>query len=241
MSEARKVTPVTVIPVVDTLSVSWNNVYGNKKSFWAAFAINMLIMFGLGILTGITKDTGAVNYVISVISQVIGFLLQIGLLYMGIQCSRGLPISYEMMFRTFEYNITLKLIGIYFLQMIILLAPSFLIVVSVFLYATGGFAAFAGAILFVLSLVAICILMVRLAIGMGFVVDKGLNPWDAIVMSYQATAGNFWSIVGIGFAQAVILCISILPLFIGLIWAMPFTFICYGVMYNRLLVNVEIK
>ena len=75
---------------------------------------------------------------------------------------------------------------------------------------------------------------VRFYFGIAFVLDKKFNPWRALVASFKVTQANFWRLVVISLLQMGLVVIAALLLGIGLIWALPFCFILYGVLYQIL-------
>lgn len=234
-----------LLPVWDTISIAWSKVKGSKKSIWAAFLIIFLVALGLGLIQGLFKHffpTASVP--IGLLIQLINYLLQMGLIYLGIQRAFDLPLSYRMMFRSFEFDIAIRIIGLYILQILVFLPAMLIIFAASFLYAyaketAGFFSMTIAALLMIVAIVIIIVLAVRLMLSMAFVLDKKANPWEAIKFSFHATRSNFWRLVGIGFLQGIILVISAIPLGIGLIWTIPLVTICYGQIYKTLLVNVR--
>jgi hypothetical protein len=225
---------------MDTIKLAWSKVYGAKGSIWAGFGILFVIMFCLGIIDGIFQYAMPnIEPGIAFIVQVIGFLLQMGMVYLGIRRAQDLPINYRMMFRTFESSITIRIIGLYLLQVIILIIPMVLIFAGIFINAadtsTGTLAI--SILLFIIGILAVIILGVRMMLSMGYVLDKGAGPIEALKLSFAASKANFWRIVGITLLETLIIIISAIPLGIGLIWTLPFGLLVYGVMYNTLSIN----
>src|SRR5438477_89442 len=67
---------------------------------------------------------------INFIGEIVLFLVQMGILYIGIQRALDLPITYTQMWRGFRSDMALKLIGLYILQILILLPGIFLFILS---------------------------------------------------------------------------------------------------------------
>ncbi len=231
-----------VLPVGETLGNAWDKVKGSKKSFWAAFIILFIIAFGIGILQGIAKGMSpGLGFIVGIVGQIIIFLMQIGLLYIGIQRAFDLPITYTQLFRAFDGAIALRAIGLYILQVIIFIPPFIAIFIGVFLgAATRGstLGSIISVLLCLIGTIGLIYLSIRMMMGMALILDKGLNPWKAVKASFHITRSNFWSLLGILFLQFLIVFISLIPMGIGSIWTMPFMFILYGVMYKKLLVNL---
>lgn len=240
------------IPVIDTIKLAWSKVDGAKGSFWAALGIMFLVIFAFGFLEGLFEESAPIlTGILKVVGGLVNFLLQIGVLYMGIQRAKDLPINYKQMFIAFELDMGLRAIGTYILQAIIFIVPMLLIFIPTILLATGAtvaggepVAASTGAkiviaLCYIVAILLMVYLSIRLYISMGFVLDQRANPIDAIKSSFAATKGNVWNLIGIAILQFLILIVSIIPIGIGLIWTLPFVFILYGVLYKNLLVNVK--
>lgn len=224
-----------LLPVWDTLSLAWEKVKGSKASIWGAVAILFLIALGFGILSAITKSFSPTFYhVIDFIMQIICSLLQMGVLYIGIQRAFDLPLSYSQMFRAFQPAIAMRLIAVYILEVLIILPLMVLMVVGFILFTMHMAAAITLACIAYLGMIYV---VVRLSLAMGFVLDKGSNPIQALKESFNATRSNFWRILAIIIIETIIILVSIIPLGIGLIWTIPFAVVLYGLIYKNLTLN----
>ena len=88
-----------LLPVWDLVGYSWKKVSGSKGTFWAFIGICILIMLGFLL---VQKLAHPISHLIIFIGQIISYLLQMGLIYLGIRRAQDLPISYPMGFRAFE-------------------------------------------------------------------------------------------------------------------------------------------
>jgi hypothetical protein len=225
-----------LLPVGETIGIAWDKVKGTKGSVWAAILMTSLIMLGLGFFDWVIRVIAPpIEPFFRIIVQVIGFLLQMGIMYIGIRRAQDLPITYRMMFRTFEGSIAIRVIGVYILQIIIFIIPVALIIFSAVLVGRSG--AHVAILLGIFGFVLTIFLCVRMMLSMAFVLDKGTNPWPAISQSFASTKNNFWRLVAIFLAQSIIIIISAIPIFIGLIWTLPFAYILYGLVYKNLSLN----
>lgn len=232
--------PVYLLPVWDTITAAWDNIHGSKKSFWASLCIFFLIMFGFGILEGLSEGAPVIAWLFKSVANFIAYLIHLSMIYMGIKCAQNQPINFKMMFHTFDINIALRLIGLYALQFLLYLVP-------VIIGATGYWCtSLSGVLLHIFGLLLIAasvifslLLTVRISLSAAFVLDQNLRPWLAISKSLEATRGNFWSLIGLYILQLIIILASILPLLIGLIWTIPLTLTCYGMAYKRLRPNAQ--
>lgn len=226
------------LPVWDTIKAAWDKVSGFKSSFWAALGLIFVIMFAIGVLEGITERVMFISGLLGIIGSVLGYFLQMGLIYMGIARAKDSPISYKLVFSTFNMQIALYLIGLYILQTLIFIIPFIIGAAGFFLCMAGNvFATSIGTLLIIASIICTIVIAVRLSLAMAYVLDTLSAPLAAIKSSIAATEGNFWNLVGIYLLQLIILFVSML-LIIGWIWSLPLMFICYGMIYKTLRANV---
>lgn len=225
------------LPVFQTLQESWDRLKGAKGTFWLAFLLFFVIMFGLGFLDGIVSTfIPRIESLVSLINQIIGFLLGMGVMYIGIRRAQDLPISYDQLFHAFHGTLWLKIIGLYLLQVLILVIPIVLIFGGVLLGAASPSSlalAFGVATCFVGTILTIY-LAVRIMLSMAFVLDKEMPPFEALSSSFNATKSNFWAIIGLLLLYVLIVTVSAIPLGIGLIWTIPLGYICTGRVYKNL-------
>lgn len=233
-----------LLPVWDTISDAWSKVKGTKGSIWAAIIVIALIAIGAQLLayvisTAIPNLEGLFNFII----QIIEFLLQMGVLYIGIQRARDLPFNWRMMFRAFEWDLGFKVILLYVLQVIIFIPFIVLIIIGIVVQSMNSNSLASilatAVVLFFLGGIGIFYLMIRMYLSMAFVIDQRVRPWQAIKLSFQATRSNFWRIVAILIIYMIILIIAAIPFFIGWIWVLPMGYILYGLVYKNLLFNVS--
>ena len=160
------------LPIEDTIKTAWNKVYGSKGTIWIAVIIMVAIMLGIGIVIGILSmlmpkaEDG-----FDLLAKILSYLFSVGLLYVGITRAKDLPISYDMLFRTFTNNIWIKVIGVYIVQFLICIIPAIFIIGGLVLFpimstAMGGplVPAIISALVFRIGLLAIIILL-RLALA----------------------------------------------------------------------------
>jgi len=228
----------TELPVWETITGSWEKTSGVKGSFWAGLAILFGVMFVVGFMQSLTEQIAILSFLFAITGNIFGYFCQLGLVYMGINRAKEKPVDYTMMFYPFNLKIALMLIGLYVLQVLIFLIPVALGAAGGFLLGSGSIIGMiAGVLLCIAAVISILIIGVRLSLSMAFVLDAGASPVAALKSSFHATQGNFWNLVGIFLLQIIIIAVSVIPLGIGLIWTLPFGFICYGLIYQRLRSN----
>lgn len=238
-----------LLPIKETIVSGWEKVSGAKGTVWAVLGISLLIGFGIGIVAGLASILSEyLSMAVNFAGQLVTTLLQIGLLYIGIRRGRNEDITYKQVFRAFEQPIALRIIGVYALQFLIYLPLMILFMILPMLYFGPDLsAAFTSGltpptlILVAWSLIgglAFLYITLRIVLSMGLVIDKGVNPWPAIKMSFAATRDNVGRIFVLLLFQMLILIAAALTLGIGLIWMIPYSLTIYGTAYNKLLVNI---
>jgi hypothetical protein len=248
-----------LIPIGETISSAWKKIKGAKASFFAAFGILFLIALGLGILESMTETISvALEGAIKFVGQVFMYFLQMGLIYMGIQRAADSPISYRLMFRAFTNSkILLNLTLVYFLQLLILIIPIFMMVYAFISIASENTANISTSVgpsgilpflitsigqisisttsflLLVAGFTLGTFLALRMIMSAGLVLDKNKSGWQAIKLSFRLTRWNVCRLICIYLIQVGIFFLALIPIGIGLIWVLPFHFICYGLIYKK--------
>lgn len=231
--------------VVDSVSTAWDKVTGAKGTFWAVIGIMIGIVFVLNIIAGFF-GAGIVAGVVHLVAFVVQSVFLFGLLYIGIQRALGEPIEFGMVSYVFDGMLILKLIGLYILQMIILVIPfggagvlfamtSQMKVAQATDPANFSMPIYSLAILcgIVLLIVGI-VLALRLYLSKCILVKQKVNPIQAICKSFKATKSNAFNVLGLMIINALILFVSVIPLGLGLIWTIPYLFTNYGEVYKQL-------
>lgn len=238
---------ISKIPAWETVITAWQKVKGAKGSIWAICLIMIVFWIATSFLDEhlIKHTLPILSPVLQFIFRILSFLLEMGLLYIGIQRAFDLPISYEQAFRTFKAKLALRIIILYILEVLIFIPLAFLIVIPTFIFytvvhltTTALWLTTLASFCLIVGIIGTCYIGIRLWLAMAFVLDKNVGPIQAIKLSFRATRGNFWNLVAIFLLQFLFIMVSLIPLGIGLIWTIPFAVILYGVVYKRLLVNV---
>lgn len=226
------------LPVAETIGIAWNKTQGSKGSIWAAFGLLLLFSFAFGVAAAIGKSIspGLENFV-NFIAQIVNFLLEMGLMYIGIRHAAGQPISYTMMFYPFSApRIAIRLICVYILICLCMLPFILLgIIPTALLLGSASPATYVFlSLCYIAVAVGIVFITFRLFLSVAFVLDQNQGAWASIKLSYQTTRSNVWRLLALMIIQICIFIISLIPLLLGLIWTIPFMYVLYGVIYKRL-------
>jgi len=235
---------IHLLQVMETLENGWSKVKGSKSPIWGALLLVLVISIGLGVFNGLVSTySKTLSSLTGFITQIFTTLLDLGIAYIGIKRAQDFPIVYGLVFRAFESKwLWLKIVFLYVIECLIFIVPMIFIFAGIFLIslAHSALAYVLGILICIAAAFSIVYLAVRLALSVAFILDKEVNPSDAIALSFQATRSNFWRLTGISILQVLILIISAIPLGIGLIWTIPFVLIVYGLIYKNLSVNASI-
>ncbi len=230
------------LPVGETLRAAWAKTSGSKTVILTGIVVSTLISLAFAMLLSLTNTIPAINVPLNLIAAIIQYLLEAGLLYMGMRWVYQTPITLQNLFKGFEKQTALRLIGLYLLQVLILLPFILCFVIG------GGLAALSkqpayqqmtflvpvAIIINILALIGIIWIALRMLLAPAYVLDQQSHPWLAIKQSFCATKGNTLRLGAILLAVVIIIIISAIPLGIGLIWTLPFSLVTYGILYQYL-------
>ncbi len=76
-------------------------------------------------------------------------------------------------------------------------------------------------------------LLVAYSLALPLVADKNLSPWQALEVSRKTISHHWFGFAGLYFLMAVVVLISAIPAGIGLLWTLPMSLICLGVIYRN--------
>ncbi len=228
------------LPIMETVKAAWAKVHGTKKSVWAV----ILIFFLVQIVIGVLNSLGA-KVLFGLINSLVQIIAAGSLVYLGIRRAQDMPVSYKMIKDILNIRMVLYLIGIQILQVIIFIPAGILVGIGTyFVYGQpepSGMMELLAAVFYLVAAVLFIFLGVRMWIGYAAVLDKKLNPWEAIKLSFKATRENVWNLIGLYIINLFIVFVCALTLGIGLIWGIPWLLIIYGEAYKRLVSRQDIR
>jgi uncharacterized membrane protein len=173
----------------------------------AAIALYAGIKMGLSI-SGLSLEKEPYK---NILNQVVGLLLTpllAGQMLIGIRRAAGSPISIN--------QITSQL-G----RAAPLIVTSLLVSVLTFL----------GTLLLIIPGIY---LSVAYMLAIPLVMERGLSPWQAMEASRKAITQHWFKVFGLLLTLGLIILLSAIPLGIGLIWTLPLTVICMGILYRTI-------
>lgn len=201
------------------LGEAWQKTAGAKGTFWLAFLIYLAISIGISIVMQLVMTAVMMNIegegvivALTIVEQVVMSLIltpvAVGILILGIR-------------RSADASLQAGSIMGYYSHMWRLFLTMILIYVMVFI----------GLLLLVLPGIY---LAVAYYMAMPLVVEKGLSPWQAMEVSRKTISKRWFTMFFFGIVVSLIIFISMLPVFIGLIWTLPMAMIAYGIVYRNM-------
>jgi hypothetical protein len=206
----------------DILNEAWEKTDGAKGTIWlsillyAVFAFVVVFILGmvLGIVgIGATAATGSIGTMIvsMIVTQIVEMAVimpvAMGMFMIGIKRAAGAPSQATDIFGHFSK--ALPLLGTIVLMYILV---------------------FIGTLLLVLPGIY---LMIAYWLAMPLIIEKNLGPWEALEASRKAITHHWFGFLGMGLIMTVIMIVAMIPLGIGLIWALPFMLIASGIVYRN--------
>jgi hypothetical protein len=215
---------------VECIKAGWNLVRGQYWLFVGMCAVAMIIgqAVPLGILMG---------------PMMCG-------LYLGFfRVRRGLPIEFGTLFKGFDYfgqSVIASLLHVIPITAVIIAAYIFL---YVGMFATMLAASAAGEdaaapvagigvfLIFMLFFVVIMLVVILISIGFIFayplIVDRGMQGFDAVKLSWRAAFGNFWRLLGMSLLGGLLGIVGYCLCFVGILLVFPITLAAAAAAYEQ--------
>lgn len=200
---------------------AWERTKGNKGTLWLGMIIYMIVagvfsflsnhilaFAGLPVPTvpSFSSDFIIPTILSNLINILVGGPLGVGMFMLGLKIVSDEPREPTDVLNYFSY--VAKIFVTY-------LAMYVLIILGFCLFILPGF-----------------YLMVAYTFAPLLVVEKNLNTWQALEASRKAISKVWFSFFGLGLLLILLMLVSCLPLFIGLIWALPLVMLSYSTVYR---------
>lgn len=222
-----------ILPIGQILEDAWLKVKGVKKTFFAAALVATLIILSLVYLEDHTETllSSGLYLTLTIASSLINFLLIAGVTHLGIRRAFDDPISYRSLLQVFKPKMAVNILGLYLLKLVINFILAFMALSFLF-----------GAVSLIIGMCIVVFIQIRLILALAFVLDKGVTPWQALKLSFEATRYHFWRLFFLSVIQILLLgLLSFLTFGISFIWTIPYTMITYGMVYKKLMQHLEEK
>ncbi|MDP3479708.1 MAG: zinc-ribbon domain-containing protein [Desulfoprunum sp.] len=210
--------PRTDFTLGEALNEAWQYTKGAKGSIWAAIGMMYLVMLilglGLGFMQaalGIVPASAAGIWVeigVQSLISAISTLFTAGLMYMGVRRAAEKDLSWKLVFVGVPMAVKLLIASV---LMMLLVISGFVLLILPGIYLAIGY-----------------------SMTLPLMIDRQLDPWQAMEVSRKAIHKVWWKVFGLFFVMGLIYLVSAIPLGIGLIWTAPMSVILVGVVYRYL-------
>lgn len=204
--------------IVEVMSEAWQKISGAKGAMWvgilvmyAAIFVLQMVAGGIGAALGEGSILGiSIAMAIQLVGQAIAYVVTTGLYFFAIKWAAG-DHSATATDVLAGFSVAGALIGVYFLMTVISMV-GFLLLILPGIY-----------------------LIVSYSLAAPLVIERGLGVWEALETSRKTVTNHWFKVFGLGLLSSLAVGLGMaVTLGIGLIWAMPFFFMVYGVLYNRI-------
>ncbi|HEU4833432.1 MAG TPA: hypothetical protein VFS90_03415 [Pyrinomonadaceae bacterium] len=193
----------------------------------------------------------------TIVGILIGSAVPLGILLGPMMCGlyltffkarRGEPVEFAMMFKGFDYfGPSLIATLLHIVPIIAIVLPAYLLFyvsmfVSMAAAQSGGGepdpTAFLG-VMAVFGLFWIVVLVVVVVISIGFtfayplIVDRKLQGFDAVKLSFRAALANFWRLLGMMLLTSLMSIAGVLACYVGMFLVMPIAYAAIAKAYEQ--------
>lgn len=195
--------------ISSALKEAWQLVSGFKATIWGAILIYIGILFAVSLpFEFIGKESIVMIIVSQIVVALVTYPLSAGMTMLGIKRSVGDATNAFMIFDYYSKTISIFLL---YLLMIILIMIGLVLLILPGIY-----------------------LMVAYSMAMPLLVEKNMGIWEALETS-RKRINKCWFEMFVLYILLIFICsVAMLPLGIGLIWAVPFAIVLMAVVYRNL-------
>ena len=167
-------------------------------------------------------------------------------LYLSIfKARRGQPIEFGTLFKGFDYfGPSLVATLLHVIPIIAIILPAYLLFyVSIFVSVAAqgndpNPAAFFGVmamfgIFWLIVLVVIVIISIGFTFAYPLIVDRKLQGFDAVKLSFRAALANFWRLLGMTIITSLLSLVGVLACYVGAFFVMPIGYAAISKAYEQ--------
>ncbi len=193
----------------DLIHEAWNTIDGHKGTIWLGCILYAVVV---GVLAAFFEMIGSGSMgqkvIFQIVQMAVGMPLAVGLYMMGVKIVAKVPVTPSEVFAYFNQFLRLALAGV-LIYALVIIGMIFLILPGIYLAIAYGMA-------------------------LPLIVEKNMQPWEAMETSRKAITHHWFKIFGLYFVLGLIMIVAAIPLGIGLIWVFPLMIVAYGVLYTKM-------
>ncbi len=195
--------------ISSVLNEAWQLISGFKATLWGAVLIYIGILFAVSLpFEFLGKESVIMIIVSQIVIALVTYPLSAGMTMLGIKRSVGEPANAFMIFDYYSKTLSLFLL---YVVMLVLIGIGLVLLVLPGIY-----------------------LMVAYSMAMPLMIEKNMGIWEALETSRKRINQCWFEILALYILVILIFIVAMLPLGIGLIWAVPFTIVLMAVVYRSL-------
>ena len=198
------------IQLGDVFSEAWSRTSGYKGAFLTAWFFYVLASIGMNGVNALATGVGGeyLGLLVSLISIPVMYPILAGITLLGILHSVDIPFQATSVYSHYSKALPITLVTI-----------------------VSGLLTIIGLVLLIIPGIYIAIAYMM---ATALVIDRDMPFWEAMETSRKAVTQHWFQLFIIYFVLGIILMISMMPMFIGLIWALPFATIVHGIVYKQM-------
>jgi hypothetical protein len=202
-----------------TMGEAWERTNGSKAIIFGGFLLTYAVLLALQYVVGLvvpmapedgTFDlpTFATGSLASLAVTFLGYPMFAGVFLAGARHAAGLPIRFADLFSQYQRLPTFMLVSV--LQ-VLLITVGFVLLVLPGLY-----------------------LSVAYLLAFPLVADRGMGAWEAMETSRKLVTKHWFTVFFLLLLVGVLTGLSAIFLLIPLVWTLPWTILCMGIVYRNL-------
>ena len=202
-----------------TMGEAWERTNGSKAIIFGGFLLTYVVLLALQYLVGLvvpmTPEDGtfdvttfATGWLASLAVTFLSYPMFAGVFLAGARHAAGLPIRFEELFSQYQRLPTFMLVSV--LQ-VVLITLGFVLLVLPGLY-----------------------LSVAYVLAFPLIADRGMGAWEAMETSRKLVTKHWFTVFFLLLLVGVLTGLSAIFLLIPLVWTLPWTILCMGIIYRNL-------
>jgi uncharacterized membrane protein len=209
------------------MKAGWNLI---KRQYWLIFAMSLVAwMMGAAIPFGILVGP-----------------MMCGMFLTFFKMRRGEPVEFGTLFKGFDHfgpSVIATLLHV--VPVLVIVIPAYILFYVFFfvtIVAQGGeepspVALFLIFALFALFWIVVIAVLMIVSIGFTFVypliVDRGIQGFDAVKLSFKAAVANFWRLLGLALLNFLLGLVGFLLCFVGVYFLIPIGYAAVAMAYEQ--------
>lgn len=223
------------------LKEAWEKVSGSKKAFFCLFLIIAVVqLFFLtteNLAEAYSHHGAAFNFLFIVLTALVCSPIIAGFYMFGVKRARGEVIHFKQGLAYFK-----KIPNLFFGQLLIsftLWVVMFVVTFTSFEFLTladfhHGFFVFVLALLVLIGLLIFLSLVALLSFTFILIAHQNLSFWKAYKTSVKKAFPNLKVLLAAEIVFILVHIVALIPLGIGLLWSIPFSYIATGIFYREI-------